>query len=165
VEFWKYDVAGNAWAEKENIPLIGSTGAKKKVKAGADIAAFGTNLYATKGNKCIELWMYVPGAFLYGEPPRRDGVLAGKAVLTQGISISPNPLASGFATLRYSLPKAGPVSLRVYDVTGRPVLTQTLVTSSSGRTDLDLRNLAAGIYLVKLNSDDFTFSQKLVVQR
>jgi len=36
----------------------------------------------------------------------------------------PDPLATGYATLRYSLPKSGVVMLNVYDVTGRSVITR-----------------------------------------
>ena len=35
----------------------------------------------------------------------------------------------------------------------------------TGSTALDLRNLSAGVYLVKLSSDSFQTSQKLVVER
>ena len=44
-------------------------------------------------------------------------------------------------------------------------MTRTLGTGRTGSTALDLRNLAAGVYLVKLSSDGFSTSQKLVVQR
>jgi hypothetical protein len=160
-EFWQYTVATNAWAEKETIP----TGTlKKKVKAGADIVAVGTVLYATKGNKDNALWMYTPGAFVF-DAPRQDGVLAGKTVIAQGMSISPNPLAGGFAVLRYGLPKAGAAELSVYNVAGQTVMARTLVAGRSGSVDLDLRHLSNGVYLVKFASEGFVNSQKLVVQR
>jgi hypothetical protein len=160
-EFWKYAVATNAWAEKETIP----TGTlKKKVKAGADIVTAGLSLYATKGNKSNELWQYVPGAFVF-EAPRHDGVLAGKTVIAQGMSISPNPLAGGYAVLRYGLPKAGAAQLSVYNVAGQTVMARTLAAGRSGIVNLDLRHLSNGVYLVKFASDGYENSQKLVVQR
>jgi hypothetical protein len=160
-EFWKYTIATNAWAEKETIP----TGLlKKKVKAGADIVTAGLSLYATKGNKSNELWQYVPGAFVF-EAPRHDGVLAGKTVIAQGMSISPNPLAGGYAVLRYGLPKAGAAQLSVYNVAGQTVMARTLAAGRSGIVNLDLRHLSNGVYLVKFASDGYENSQKLVVQR
>jgi len=161
-EFWAYTIATNTWAEKETLPK-GTL--KKKVKAGAGIASTGTAIYATKGNKTDELWMYVPGPLLLLPAPVRDGVLAGKTVVGQGMSISPNPLASGFAVLRYGLPKAGAAELVVYNVAGQTVMAQTLVAGRSGAVNLDLRHLANGVYLVKLASEGFVNSQKLIVQR
>ena len=80
------------------------------------------------------------------------------------LAISPNPLASGLAVLRYSLPKAGLATLNVFDVAGRTVLTQTLATGRTGAANLDLRRLKAGVYLVKVTADSFSTTQKLVVQ-
>jgi hypothetical protein len=160
-EFWQYTTTTNAWAEKETIP----TGTmKKKVKAGADIVSVSGAMYATKGNKDNALWMYTPGAFVF-DAPRQDGVLAGKTVIAQGMSISPNPLAGGFAVLHYGLPKAGAAELSVYNVAGQTVMARTLVAGRSGSVDLDLRHLSNGVYLVKFSSEGFASSQKLVVQR
>jgi len=160
-QFYKYNTATNAWTEKETIPR-GTL--KKKVGAGGSLTAAGMTLYGIKGNKTYECWQYVPGAFFF-EPPRHDGVTAGKTVIAQGMSISPNPLVGGFAVLRYGLPKAGAATLHIYDVTGRSVLTRTLLLGRSGSASLDLKHLSAGVYLAKLTVDDFSTTQKLVVQR
>jgi len=164
-EFWKcvFAADANSWGEKETIPR-GTL--KKKVKAGGSIVAVGTNFYAIKGNKTNEFWMYKPGSFLPEAPaPRRDGMLAGKTEIAQGMSISPNPLASGFAVLRYGLPSAGAARLSVYNMAGQRVMARTLAAGRSGNVNLDLRHLSNGVYLVKLSSDGFENSQKLVVQR
>ena len=166
--FWKY-TPGGTWAELETVPQVAVTGdKKKKVKSGAalayvpDMAAF----YAQKGNKSNQFWQYGPSSVMFAERPTRDGVAAGSVTnVTLAMAVGPNPLATGYATLRYSLPKSGVVMLNVYDVTGRSVITRTLNTGRTGSTALDLRNLSAGVYLVKLSSDSFQTSQKLVVER
>jgi hypothetical protein len=79
------------------------------------------------------------------------------------VSIAPNPLGK-HATVRYSLPKAGLVTLDVYDATGRGVLSQTIAAKRAGTAALDLRELKAGVYMVKVKADGFTSTQKLVVQ-
>ncbi len=58
-EFWKcaFTTTGNSWAERETLPK-GSL--KKRVKAGGSVTSTGRKLYAFKGNKCNELWRYVP---------------------------------------------------------------------------------------------------------
>jgi hypothetical protein len=102
------------------------------------------------------------GAMLSSRP-ERSGVM-GERTMPLGITCAPNPLARGFATVRYSLPKAGPAQLSVFDVTGRTVSRHTIAATRTGAVRLDLRDLSAGIYLVKLESDSQTFTQKLVVQ-
>jgi len=79
-------------------------------------------------------------------------------------SVAPNPLAGGFATLRYALPKAGAATLSVFDVTGRQMTSRSLVATRTGAVSLDLRHLSNGVYLVRLDTDDYTTSRKLVVQ-
>jgi hypothetical protein len=88
------------------------------------------------------------------------------------VSIVPNPLGK-HATVRYNLPRcrtgaseanAGLATLKVYDVMGRTVMTQTLAAGRTGTASLDLRKLEAGVYLVKVTTDDFSTTQKLVVE-
>jgi hypothetical protein len=163
-EFWRYDVAANAWAEKETIPK-GTL--KKKVKAGADIVGTGTALYATKGNKTNELWMYLPGAFAAVPEPQREGVLAGqKATSDWRPAISPNPVTSGFAVL--SFPGApghsGAGALSFFDISGRCVFSSAFAVRSSP-IRIDLRQLAGGVYVVRLETGGSTARQKLVVRQ
>jgi hypothetical protein len=164
-EYWNctFTVDGNAWAEKETMP---KGVLKKKVKAGAGIVAASGYVYAIKGNKTNELWMH-SATLAGGSQPTAYSFGVMSEQLAAGIEqlrVVPNPLASGFATLRYSLPGAGMATVRVCDVTGRIVLTGT-VTGRKGSTALDLRRLNAGVYLVKVTSADCTVTQKLVVQR
>jgi hypothetical protein len=160
-QFFQYKIATNVWAEKETLPKGVE---KKKANSGTDITTAGLTLYVLKGNKSNALWSYTPTAYLF-DAPGHDGVTAGRTEVAQGLSISPNPLATGFAVLRYSLPKAGAAELSVYSVTGQRVMAQTLAAGRNGFVNLDLRHLSNGVYLVKLSSQGFVNSQKLVVQR
>jgi hypothetical protein len=45
------------------------------------------------------------------------------------------------------------------------VLSRSVVATRTGAVSLDVRSLSAGTYLVRLESDDYTATQKLVVQR
>jgi hypothetical protein len=165
IDFYRLDLATMAWAEKETMPSVGSTLKKKRVKGGGSMATDGEYVVALKGNKTAEVWLYGDPAPAYATAPQRSGVMAGATVRTAGFALGPNPLATGHAALRFSLPKAGPASLRVYDVMGRTVLGRGLVLGRSGVVDLDLRGLSAGVYLVKLSSEGFSGTQKLVVER
>ena len=163
-EFWqcKFTTDGNSWAEKETLPK-GSF--KKKVKAGADIVTVGGVLYATKGNKSNELWMYIPSGSVYAAP-RRDGVVAGRLAIDDcRLVIAPNPLVAGFVHLAVGgISLSRPALVRLYDAAGRCVGVWKPILRN-GSTDLDLRHLAAGVYVVRIVADGFTAAQKLVVQR
>jgi uncharacterized repeat protein (TIGR01451 family) len=160
-ECWKYTIATNSWSEEGSMPLGPQD---ETVGPGADIVAAGAKLFATKGNKCNELWQYLSASFNTGSSPL-EGTQAVETAVAADLSVGPNPLASGFAVLRYGLPKGGAAELSVYNVAGQRVMTKTLVLGRSGSVSLDLRQLAGGVYLVKLHSQDFCATQKLVVQR
>ncbi len=67
--------------------------------------------------------------------------------------------------MRYSLPGPGLVTLSVFNVTGRAVLSRTIAAKRVGTEALDLREPKAGVYVVKVRADGFTSTQKLVVER
>jgi hypothetical protein len=157
---------GDSWHKQDDIPLYGYSGSRKKVKAGAALVGHpGTGIYGFKGNKSLEFWRYTPYDVVAGAQPRRDGITAGATEIgSPSFAIAPNPLSGGFATVRYSLPKAGLATLNVFDVTGRTVLAQTLAAGRTGTASLDLRKLEAGVYLVKVTTEGFSTTQKLVVE-
>ncbi|MEO0082275.1 MAG: T9SS type A sorting domain-containing protein, partial [candidate division WOR-3 bacterium] len=166
--FFKYFPGPDTWHQLDTVPGNGSTAKKKRVKAGGDLVAYGGGaFFALKGNKCYELWRYVEGTTPYGLPfvASRSGVQAGLSAHRSTFRVSPNPLAGGWAMVRYSLPKAGPVTVTVFDVAGRSVQRQTLVANKAGAVALDLRKVASGIYLVRLDASGYSQTQKLVVQR
>jgi len=165
-EFWRYWPMADSWQKQDDIPLYGYSGSRKKVKAGAALAGHpGTGIYAFKGNKTLEFWRFTPYDVVAAAQPRRDGITAGATEIgAPSFAIAPNPLAGGFATVRYSLPRAGLATLNVFDVTGRTVLEQTLAAGRTGTASLDLRKLEAGVYLVKVATEGFSTTQKLVVE-
>jgi len=165
-EFWRYFPLGDTWHKQDDIPLMGVSGSRKKVKAGGALAGYpGTGVYAFKGNKSLEYWRYTPYDVAAGAQPSREGIMAGNSDIGNvSFAIAPNPLSGGLATVRYSLPKAGLATLYVYDVTGRTVLTQTMAAGRTGTAGLDLRKLEAGVYLVKVTTEGFSATQKLVVE-
>ena len=162
-EFWKYRPAPDSWVEIETIPAFGATRKKKLVKSGGGIITAEDAMYALKGNKCDELWMYRPASYRPEPEPGREGVMAaGLAVGDCRLAISPNPVKSGSVTIRLSSPVAASSFLRVYDATGRLVHLSFGLRNSPFR--LDLRSMPAGVYLVRLDSGGQTWHTKLVVQ-
>jgi hypothetical protein len=167
-EFWRYHVTGDSWFELDTMPGVGSSGRRKKVKAGADIASVGDGvLYALKGNKTNEFWRYIIPAYASESRPWRDGV-AGSAVAgpTVSFAVYPNPLAAGLATIRMSPAAIGqsPVAVRVFDASGR-LVRQSAICNPHSEVTLDLRHLAAGVYLVRFSAGSCAATQKLVLER
>ncbi len=167
-QFYRYDPnSDTAWLELDTMPCWGNAQKRRYVKTGADMVNALNGFYALKGNKTRELWRYVvSGAQAQAQAQARDGVTSGVERTAYGIMrVEPNPLSSGWATLSYSLPKAGPVNVTVLDVVGRTVLRQSSIGNLESSMALDLRGLSAGVYLVRLDAEGYTQSQKLVVQR
>lgn len=80
------------------------------------------------------------------------------------ITIAPNPVTTGFATVRFS---GSPSfvhrsSLSLYDASGRCV--QSAICNLKSGMRLDLRSMPAGIYLLKVDAGLTQRSTKLVVQ-
>ncbi len=77
----------------------------------------------------------------------------------------PNP-SNGVATIRYGLPDTGPVSIFVYDLQGRTVLSVVNnVTRAAGwhSESMDVRNLASGVYISRLTAGNTQLVRKLTV--
>ncbi len=155
-EFWRYTAATDSWRELDTVPQFGSSGRRKKVKDGGDIGYYAHAFWALKGNKTREFWRYglAPAAEPEPEPPVREGVAGTfSAVLTPLFEVMPNPMTgSGF--LRYSLPAAADVRVRAYTADGRlvAVLLSQRMARGSGMVRLNTDHLAAGIYLLRLDT-------------
>jgi hypothetical protein len=90
------------------------------------------------------------------------------------LRISPNPF-SGAATITYSLPQAGNIALKLYDVTGKLVTTLTsgyhnagassFVVVPAGTAKREHRSsFARGIYVLKLETGNTTTTTKLIIE-
>ncbi|MFO7652094.1 MAG: T9SS type A sorting domain-containing protein [bacterium] len=164
-EWWRYDIAANAWTEFETLPAYGTTGKKKRVKAGADLVSYGNGgFFTAKGNKTLEFWRYfqAPTAFA---PAPRAGVQGAPVEVAGRVTLAPNPMVSGRTTLHYVLPVAGPAAVRVFDAAGRVVTRRELVAGRTGKVDLDLRGLSAGVYLVRFDSERCSSTAKVVIEQ
>jgi hypothetical protein len=78
----------------------------------------------------------------------------------------PNP-ARDRATLTFDLPRAGDVSLRLYDVAGRQVAAPVNGRLERGHHQVPFATgrLAAGVYSLVLEADGVRETQQLVVRR
>src|SRR5262249_37295158 len=77
---------------------------------------------------------------------------------------APNP-ASDVSRLDFSLDADGPVSIRVYDVSGRLVTTVFDGTRPGGwsHVDVDSKRIASGVYFLKMQTSNGSLTRKFVV--
>jgi hypothetical protein len=78
----------------------------------------------------------------------------------------PNPVTN-LVTLKWQVPNRTPVSVNLYDATGR--MMRNLYTANDkarvGTLTMDTKSLAAGIYLVRLETAKGSATRKLVIDR
>ena len=157
-EFWRYVAARDSWYESDTIPIVGSTGKKKRVKNGGDLVYNAYAIWALKGNRTVEFWRY--GLLDDGEnlplaqtPERSGATAAGLTPAGWHFAVVPNPLA-GSGALRFSVPYPTVLSARLYDASGRlaaePVLSR--VALGSGVLNLRTEGLSSGVYLLRLDA-------------
>ena len=78
----------------------------------------------------------------------------------------PNPLR-GPALLRFGVPNASQVTIKVYDARGREVATLVdgLLGPGYHRVAIDGRELASGVYFCRMDAGRFSATNKLLVIR
>lgn len=161
-EFWQYQADSNKWAQAPDIPL-----GTKRVKGGGSLVyAPAVNcLYALKGNNTTEFYSY--GAADFAGTAKLTPNAMGNAGHVTGyrLLVAPNPFTSA-TVVSYSLPVAGNVSIKLYDVTGTLVSTLVSGHSSAGNYTVSLGNsqLARGIYLLSFKTDNYGATEKLILE-
>ena len=145
-------------------PSPGDTWASFRVYADDGInGAPGTELYSLDSvNIRRGAWNYIqlaPVAVADGD----DSGLSGPSL---GIVNYPNPVSGRF-TLKWQVPRSAPISVNLYNATGR--LVRNLYTANDkarvGTLAVDTRSLAAGTYLIRLETAAGSASRKVVVDR
>jgi hypothetical protein len=76
----------------------------------------------------------------------------------------PNPF-NPTTTIRYQIPKDGMVTLKVYDILGAEVTTLVNEEKITGKYEVsfDASSLASGVYIYRLNVNDFVNVKKMVM--
>lgn len=73
-----------------------------------------------------------------------------------------NP-ARGTVTIAFELPEEAPVTLAVYDISGRKVTTVVDMPLPAGTHETEVSGLAPGVYVYKLDAGTFSAARKMVV--
>lgn len=162
-EFWSYTPPETTWTQLTNMP---SSSLGKKVKAGGSLIYAAGNLYALRGNKTFDFFIYNFGSGVgieENEVPR----LSSTPRLVS-LKIYPNPFSRQTHIL-YQLPslkdKPIPVTITLYNIAGQVerVLVNELLPPGLYSIELTSLKLANGIYIVRMNALNQRVSQKLVI--
>ncbi len=76
----------------------------------------------------------------------------------------PNPF-NPTTTIKYTVPQNGPVTIKLYDITGREVKTLVNEVKAVGSYDLkvDASNLASGVYIYRMVAKNFSSVKKMSI--
>ena len=88
-----------------------------------------------------------------------NGTLSNTSFNQSLVAVYPNP-SNGIYTI--SLGNVEPISVKVYDVTGKILVTKTDVLVSDKKTTVDLTSASNGIYFLVINSENEIISKRIV---
>ncbi|NOX18766.1 MAG: T9SS type A sorting domain-containing protein [Chlorobi bacterium] len=109
--------------------------------------------------------------------PGKDSAYVIRTTIT-GVDDEENQTPSGFVlyqnypnpfnpatTIKYEIPEAGFVTLKIYDVLGREVAALVNAKQTAGRyeTKFDAQELSSGIYIYRIQAGTFTESKKMIL--
>jgi len=119
-----------------------------------------------KANQRAKEWETINNWLKYGSPnpssvKELPGALPNNYVLEQNY---PNPF-NPVTNIKYSIPKAGFVTLKVYNLLGQEVATIFEGNQNAGNyiATFDASNLSSGVYMYRLESENVSITKKLVL--
>jgi hypothetical protein len=76
----------------------------------------------------------------------------------------PNPF-NPVTTIKYQIPKSGIVSLKVYNILGKEIKTLVNDEKTKGRYEIrfDASNLASGVYIYRIQVNDYVSVKKMIL--
>ena len=165
-EFWAYNSFFDVWVELETLPRGPSN---KRIKAGGALAFAPKwwkgrgegEIYALKGGNTVEFWKYEAT----GEPPtfaaQAEASLVNQKFAT--LRIIPNP-SNGNFTIDYNLKLEKDIRIKIFDIAGA-LIREAITKPKSDQIKLDLKDLSQGVYILRLENDNYWLSRKLIIQK
>lgn len=167
-EFWTYEIALDTWIQMEPAELWDiPVGSGRKVKGGGCLTLLDTDLYVAKGSNTIEFYKHnVIGFEAARITAKAKGTMSYRTAIGEfKLTIVPNP-AINITTVRYNLPKPGPVCIKFYDITGKLIKTYIKEQSSkNGEFLINLKTQPSGVYILQFNSGTAKITKKLVLEK
>jgi hypothetical protein len=163
-EFWWYLCDADTWVQGPDMPP-----GPKMIRGGGSLAYAPSvhALYALRGNGTFEFWKYGLSCVPFAPRPEPENALAGSSgrAADYALRVSPNPLAQA-ATIRYSLPKASDISLKLYNANGQLVKILAVGYHPAGTCALGLETseLSAGLYFLRFETRNYSAECKLILE-
>ncbi|MGK0308579.1 MAG: hypothetical protein ACI8RP_001542 [Urechidicola sp.] len=82
----------------------------------------------------------------------------------ESVNIYPNP-TNGIVLINLELPQVSEVQVRIYDITGKEVLTSPKQSIYENQLEFNLSSFSDGVYIVKITVDDAIIAKRIVVQK
>lgn len=102
---------------------------------------------------------------LFNPSVNGNNVAQGKQIKIKKLSIYPNPATSNL-NIDFSLEKETPTAISIFDTTGKQVEQQQHEgIKGQNNVQLDLSKLQNGIYYVKVNSELFSKTERIVIRK
>jgi len=168
-EFWRYSALLDTWVQLNDIPLGGG----KPVGYGGRLTPARDRLFALKGNGTLEFYAYRPGGKI-PSPAHFDSAestIQGKMNAAPfSLKVEPNPFV-GMPVIGFSLHAAARLRLRLYDAAGRIVARLADGSYAPGAHTVRLPDagpgsvhLTRGVYLLRVETDNFVTTRKLIAE-
>lgn len=164
-DFWKYTPSTNHWTPLETIPRLHN---RSVPKAGAGLSYTNGMVWLLKGNNTSEFWKYTPLLNIKSQISNINTVTAeANLKVCPTIDIIPNPFTK-LARIRYTVPVAGKVSIKLYNASGRLIKTLVNGHQKAGSYALEIRNwsldIPHGVYFLKYETETTKSELKLIRQ-
>jgi uncharacterized repeat protein (TIGR03806 family) len=119
-----------------------------------------TSLVDQEGADVIKQWIDSLAVILSIEHPTTPGLPTQHKLYP----VYPNPF-NPIATIRYDLPKAGPVEVVVFDIQGRniEILLSKIQSAGSYKVQWNATNYASGFYFCRFIATEFTQTRKMLL--
>ncbi len=141
------------WSSSSANATVDATGVVTGVSAGSATISYSVTTIC--GTATAQLSLYVKST-----AECNTGVSELPA-LGETIKVYPNP-SQGTFTVQLPATTNGSV-ITIMDVTGRVIETRNIAATNSQNVVFELRNVAAGSYLIRVNADNNTFRDKIVI--
>ena len=114
----------------------------------------------------IKIGFLAKEIFLYYSPPTGVG---SENNIVNGFNLQqnyPNPF-NPMTSIKYDLPNASEVSLKIFDMLGAEVKTLVNERQEPGRYEIrfDASSLASGVYIYRLNANDYVNAKKMILMK
>lgn len=162
-EFWYHTPGEDTWHPLDDVPS-----GTKRVKHGGALVYANGHIYALRGNKTTDFFIYNFGSGIGIEEKEEPKFYRSM----QGISmqIYPNPFSEKTKieySINGSIDKKSPITIKLYNAAGRMerLLVNDLLPSGTYTLDLNLHNIPKGVYFIQLKALNRKLTKKVVINR